>query len=288
MGQIVARQKKWCLPVILFLAAAPAFCQQSETSSRAAHSLFSQSAGEILERQYASSRSSYLLLDARSGALLASHWEHPEKPIPLGSLVKPFTALAYAERHDFRYPTFECKGKASGCWQPQAHGKLDITAAVSVSCNAYFRRLAESVTVEQLAPVVQTFGLEPPDADSTSANLIGLGEEWRISPMHLAHAYLELVRRKDQPGVAQLLEGMRQSAMRGTGAAVDRQLKHAAALVKTGTAPCTHSPWAPADGFVLALVPADQPEILLFVRIHGVAGAKAAETAGRMLRQMEE
>ena len=288
MGQIVARQKKWCLPVILFLAAAPAFCQQSETSNHAAHSLFSQSAGENLERQYASSQSAYLLLDARSGALLASHWEHPEKPIALGSLVKPFTALAYAERHDFRYPTFECKGKASGCWQPQAHGKLDITAAVSVSCNAYFRRLAESVTVEQLAPVVQTFGLESPDADSTSANLIGLGEEWRISPMHLAHAYLELVRRKDQPGVAQLLEGMRQSAMRGTGAAVDRQLKHAAALVKTGTAPCAHSPWAPADGFVLALVPADQPEILLFVRIHGVAGAKAAETAGRMLRQMEE
>jgi hypothetical protein len=35
-------------------------------------------------------------------------------------------------------------------------------------------------------------------------------------------------------------------------------------------------------------VPEDQPEILLFVRIHGVAGAKAAETAGQILRQMEE
>ena len=288
MGQLIARRKTWCLLVILFLLAAPGFSQQPQTANSASHSLFSQSAGEILERQYATNQASYLLLDAQSGALLASHWERLEKAIPLGSLVKPFTALAYTEGHDFRYPTFECKGRVSGCWQLQAHGKLDISAAVSVSCNAYFRRLAESVTVEQLVSVAQTFGLESPDSDSTSANLIGLGEKWRISPMHLAHAYLELYRRRDQPGVAQLLEGMKQSAMRGTGAGVDRQLKHAAALVKTGTAPCTHSPRSPADGFVVAVVPADQPEILLFIRVHSVAGAKAAETAGRMLRQMEE
>jgi len=104
----------------------------------------------------------------------------------------------------------------------------------------------------------------------------------------MAKAYLELYRRKDQPGVSPLVEGMRQSALHGTGAAIGRQLKQTTALVKTGTAPCTHSSWAPADGFVLALVPAEQPEILLFVRMHSVTGAKAAETAGRMLHQMEE
>jgi hypothetical protein len=48
------------------------------------------------------------------------------------------------------------------------------------------------------------------------------------------------------------------------------------------------NPRAPGDGFVVALVPAQQPEILLMVRVHGVPGAKAAETAGRMLRRMEE
>ena len=228
------------------------------------------------------------MLDVKTGAVLASHWDNSEMAIPMGSLVKPFTALAYAQAHDFRYPVYECKGKSNGCWQPRPHGKLDITAAVSVSCNAYFRRLAEGVTLEQLRPVALAFGLELPDAGSTSATLFGLGDQWRISPIHIAQAYLELDRRENQPGVSQIVEGMRQSAQRGTGAAVDRQLKHAKALVKTGTAPCTHSPWAPADGFVLALVPEDQPEILLFVRIHGVAGAKAAETAGQMLRQMEE
>ena len=247
-----------------------------------------QSAVEILQRDYSTSETSYLLLDARSGALLASRWENSEKPIPLGSLVKPFTALAYAEAHDFRYPEYECKGKASGCWQPQPHGKLDITSAVAVSCNTYFRLLAENVAPEQLAPLLQSFGLEPPAADSSAANLMGMGEQWRVSPLHMAKAYLELYRRKDQPGVSPLVEGMRQSALHGTGAAIGRQLKQTTALVKTGTAPCTHSSWAPADGFVLALVPAGQPEILLFVRMHSVTGAKAAETAGRMLHQMEE
>lgn len=287
MGSLAQRKRAW-RPLLLLFLAVPAFCQQSQSPNAAAHSLFSQSAVEVLQRDYSTSETSYLLLDARSGALLASHWENSDKPIPLGSLVKPFTALAYAEAHEFHYPVYECKGKASGCWQPRPHGKLDITAAVSVSCNTYFRRLAESVTLDQLTPIAQAFALELPDDPLTSANLIGLGAQWRISPMHMAQAYLELYRRKDQPGVSQLLEGMRQSALRGTGTAIDRQLKHAAALVKTGTAPCTHSPSAPADGFVLALVPADQPEILLFVRIHGVAGAKAAESAGRMLRQMEE
>jgi cell division protein FtsI/penicillin-binding protein 2 len=286
MGSIGPQRTRHLL--LFFLLAVPACCQQTQSSNSPPASLFSQSAVEILRRNFAKSETSYLLLDAKTGAVLASRWDNSEKAIPMGSLVKPFTALAYAQMHDFRYPLYECKGKSNGCWQPRPHGKLDITGAVSVSCNAYFRHLAEGVTLEQLRPVALAFGLEFPDAESTSATLFGLGDQWRISPMHMAQAYLELDRRKNQPGVSQILEGMRQSAQRGTGAAVDRQLKRAKALVKTGTAPCTHSPWAPADGFVLALVPEDQPEILLFVRIHGVAGAKAAETAGQMLREMEE
>ena len=274
--------------LFLLLLAVPACCQQTQSPNNPPASLFSQSAVQILRRDYTNSETSYLLLDVKTGAVLASHWDNSEKPIPMGSLVKPFTALAYAQAHDFRYPMYECKGKSSGCWQPRPHGKLDITAAVSVSCNAYFRRLAQGVTLEQLRPVALAFGLEFPDADATSATLFGLGDQWRIAPTQMAEAYLELDRRKNQPGVSPILEGMRQSAQRGTGAAVDRQLEHAKALVKTGTAPCTHSPWAPADGFVVALVPEDRPEILLFIRIHGVAGARAAETAGQMLRQMEE
>ncbi|HET7151362.1 MAG TPA: penicillin-binding transpeptidase domain-containing protein [Candidatus Acidoferrum sp.] len=277
-----------CYFLLALFLACPSYSQDQPPPETTSRSLFSQSAVEILERQFADTGASYLLLDARSGALLASQWETYEKPIPLGSLVKPFTALAYASAHDFRYPVYQCKGKASGCWHERPHGKLDFVTAVSVSCNSYFRRLAESVTAEQMDEVTRMFGLEAPEANFASTSLIGLGEQWRISPLRMARAYLELVRRKEQPGVAPILEGMRQSALRGTGTAVGHRLKHTDALVKTGTAPCTHAHWAPADGLVLVLVPALQPEILLFVRVHGVTGAKAAETAGSMLRQMQE
>jgi Penicillin binding protein transpeptidase domain len=250
--------------------------------------LFSQSTIRILDREFQEPGVSYLLFDARTQVLLSSRWKDAARPIPLGSLVKPFTALAYAEAHNFEYPAHVCKGQASGCWQIHPHGELDIVSAIAVSCNSYFRALAESLKGEQLLPTANTFGLDAPNPELTGESLIGLGDQWRVSPLHMARAYLELYRRRDQPGVRELLSGMAQSAQRGTGAGVGRALKHPDALVKTGTAPCTHIHPAPADGYVVALVPAGQPEILLMIRVHGVAGARAAVTAGRMLKRMEE
>ena len=280
------------LAILLFLACPfgksevqPAQAAQPATTSK---SLFAQSAVQVLDREFQDSRISYLLFDAQTEALLSSRWEDASRPIPLGSLVKPFTALAYAEAHGFQYPTHVCKGEASGCWQVHPHGQLDIVSAIAVSCNSYFRALAASLKGEQLLPTTNTFGLEPPGAALTGASLMGLGDEWKISPLHMAHAYLELYRRRDQSGVRELLVGMAQSAQHGTGAGVGGALKHTDALVKTGTAPCTHLHSAPADGFVVALVPADRPEILLMIRVHGVAGAKAAVIAGRMLSLMEK
>jgi cell division protein FtsI/penicillin-binding protein 2 len=274
--------------ILALLPCSPARTAAQSTSAAPPHTLFSQSAMQVLEREFSGSNVSYLLLDANSGVLLVSHWENSGKPIPLGSLVKPFTALAYAGAHDFRYPIYECRGRASGCWQVRPHGKLDIVSAMSVSCNSYFHSLAESVTSEQLLPVTGAFDLESPEANFTGPSLIGIGEQWKISPVRMARAYLELFRRRGQPGVREILAGMLQSAQRGTGAAVGRALNHSEAFVKTGTAPCTHAPHAPGDGFVVALVPAQAPEIILMVRIHGVPGAKAAETVGRMLSHMEE
>ena len=251
-------------------------------------SLFAQSAVQVLEREFSSSDISFLLLDARSGVLLSSRWEEPEKPIPLGSLVKPFTALAYAEAHGFHYPVHFCRGEASGCWQIRGHGKLDIVTAIAQSCNSYFRVLAAALSGEQVESVARRFGLEAPDAEISGPPLMGLGEGWRIAPLHMARAYLELVRRREQPGVRELLAGMALSARQGTGAGVGHALQHADALVKTGTAPCTHAHPAPGDGFVVALMPAAQPELLLLMRVHGVPGATAAVTAGRMVHRLEE
>jgi len=96
-----------------------------------------------------------------------------------------------------------------------------------------------------------------------------------------------LVRQRQTPGASQIVDGMELSARQGTGAEVHRAFPVPDVLVKTGTAACTHSPRAPGDGFTVVLTPADNPQILLMVRVHGVPGARAAKTAGRMLRRIE-
>jgi hypothetical protein len=276
------------LVFLCFLGRVEAQSTQRPDPTSQPKSLFAQSAIQVLDHEFGDDRISYLLLDAQTEVLLSSRWEDSSRPIPLGSLVKPFTALAYAEAHGFQYPMHLCKGEASGCWQAHPHGELDIVSAITFSCNSYFRALAANLNGEQLLPTTDRFGLEPPNAGLTGASLMGLGDQWLISPLHMARAYLELYRRRDQPAVRELLTGMAQSAEHGTGAGVGQALRHTNALVKTGTAPCTHLHPAPADGFVVALVPASQPEVLLMIRMHGVAGAKAAVTAGRMLKRMEE
>src|SRR6266849_1435881 len=260
----------------------------AQDSSAPAKSLFSQSAVLVLEREFSSSDISYLLFDARTGTLLSSRWEDPAKPIPLGSLIKPFTALAYAETHQYQFPTHVCRGEASGCWQVRPHRKLDLVSAISVSCNSYFRELAANLTGEQLIPVANRFGLDPPDPALSGSSLMGLGDQWPIAPIKMGRAYLELYHRRDQPVVREILAGMAQSARNGTGKGVGVALKRAGARVKTGTAPCTHTHSAPGDGFVVAMVPANQPELLLLVRVHSVPGATASLIAGRMLRSLED
>lgn len=230
---------------------------------------------------------SYLLLDARSGSVLASGWPDANTPIPLGSLVKPFAALAYGEKHQFKYPVHLCRGTASGCWLPRGHGRIGLQSAIANSCNSYFRMLTRDMSATDIQPIASTFGLQPPDAETAGANLAGLGGRWMISPLAMARAYVELSRRADQPGVHAILAGMAESGRSGTGAEVDRQLRHTSALVKTGTAPCTHVRHAPGDGFAITMAPATHPEMVLMVRVHGTPGSHAAKVAGELLHRIE-
>jgi len=251
-------------------------------------SLYAQSAAESLRRDFADPDISFLLLDARAGHVLASNWEHPELPIPLGSLAKPFTALAYGEQHDYEYPSHICRGTASGCWRPAGHGSVDLTNAIAYSCNSYFRSLTEDLNSEDVASTADRFRIDAPDQQAEGTALAGVGSGWRIAPLRMARAYLELARERDRPAVRQIIDGMAKSAEQGTGAQLGRALVGTRALAKTGTAPCIHARRAPGDGFAIALLPADDPKILLMVRVHGVPGSQAAKTAGQMLRRIQD
>ena len=265
--------------VFLLLATAPL---------RPADTLYGQAVAKILNRLFPASKVSYLLLDTRTGELMASRWPDRERPVPLGSLVKPFTALAYASAHGFRYPEYVCRGKADGCWLPTGHGRVDMTQAIAHSCNAYFHALAGQLPTEQVTAMAQRFGIVSLPKPGSPTALVGLGSEWKVGPLAMARAYSWLAQHSTEPGAGPLLRGMALSGQVGTGRKVGSALQQADALVKTGTAPCTHGVGWSSDGYVIMLYPADSPRLTLLVQVHGVPGAVAADTGGRMLRAAVE
>ncbi len=270
--------------VLALLAAAPLLCQSVPSAD--ANPLFARTASEKLARNFSSSDISYLLYDIASDRFIATKWPDSNKPIPVGSLVKPFVALAYAETHDYRYPEHLCDG-GSSCWLPKGHGNLGVVRAIALSCNSYFTALASSLGSAQVTPVAIRFGLHGPGSNASPEAMAGRFGVWRESPEDLVRAYATLLGRRSQPGVREIVAGMAESVKDGTANGVSRAKLRQRFVGKTGTAPCTHKEHAPGDGFVIVAWPADAPRYVLLVRQHSTPGAQAAVLTGRMLRELE-
>lgn len=210
-----------------------------------------------------------LVLEAGTGRVVHSDFKALQRE-PVGSLVKVFTALAYGARNRNLFPLAACGGASTGCWYAPGHGRVDLVTAIAVSCNSYFLGLARAVDQPDVAAVAANYGVAPPTVDSAAAR-IGLGRGWLESPEALALGYLELVRRRREPGVGLVVEGLRQSARLGTAKACG-----AGVLAKTGTAVCVHRAVMPGDGWALGLFPEDAPRYAVIVREHGVPGSAAA------------
>lgn len=215
----------------------------------------------------------YLIVDVRTGEVVEQHWADSQTPIPVGSLVKPFTALAYGGE----WPEFVCKGAAGGCWSVRGHGRVRFREALAVSCNAYFLNLARGVQADTLAVVAAKFGIPGPDVDTAQAR-IGMGTAWKIAPVALARAYAELASRVVEPRVRDVLDGLKEAAESGTARAVGR-----GRMAKTGTAACVADPRDSGDGLTVVLDPGDAPRRVVLVRVHGVPGSEAAKAAARIV-----
>jgi cell division protein FtsI/penicillin-binding protein 2 len=244
--------------------------------------LFQQSADALLKRKFAQPEISFLLLDAENAQVISEHWPEVERPVPVGSLMKPFLAIANGRR-DLE---FTCRGRSSMCWRPGGHGRIGLATAIAHSCNAYFRELAHDVTVTELRKVASRFDLSIPP-DEIPETLIGVNDHWKNTPKALARAYLRLKSEAHDDTVAQILRGMSEATVQGTSNAIGVALTPMVSLAKTGTAPCTHKKHAPGDGFALVMWPATQPKLLLLVRVHGKPGSQAAALAGEMILRIE-
>jgi cell division protein FtsI/penicillin-binding protein 2 len=217
----------------------------------------------------------YIIIDIPTRQIIKQDWPDADRPIPVGSLVKPFTALASSGP----FPELVCNGTVDRCWLAKGHGRIAFRDALANSCNAYFLQLAQNVDAHSLAVVAAKFGIPPPVLETPEAR-IGLGQDWQISPLALTRAYCELTSRAAEPRVAEILAGMKLAAESGTASAIGH-----GALAKTGTAPCIAKRKHQGDGFTIVLAPADSPRIALLVRVHGVPGAEAAKSAALLLRQ---
>jgi cell division protein FtsI/penicillin-binding protein 2 len=239
--------------------------------------LHAQSAAAALARDFADPNLSFLLLD-EDGQVMAQRWEHPEQDIPVGSLTKPFMAVAYGRTHQ-SFPKFRCTG-GNTCWLRRGHGTLKVREAIAFSCNSYFHQLVAHAGPEFRAAMA-TFALRSADGHADDLPLT------TASPLALSRAYLELTRQAREPAVAPVLQGLALSARTGTAKPVGAGISGMNVLAKTGTAPCTHKKKAPGDGFVVVMWPAEKPRSLLLVRLHGRPGYMAAALAGRMIAKVE-
>jgi cell division protein FtsI/penicillin-binding protein 2 len=219
--------------------------------------------------------SNYIVVDVRTREVVKQDWPNADEPIPVGSLVKPFMALAASGA----FPTLICNGRIDRCWLAKGHGRIGFRDALANSCNAYFLELARRVDAHSLAVVAAKFGIPPPDLETPEAR-IGLGADWRISPLALARAYCELTSRAAEPRVAEILAGLRIASESGTASAIGQ-----GALAKTGTAPCVAQRKHKGDGFTIVLLPAGAPRLAVLVRVHGVPGAEAAKSAAIIARR---
>ncbi len=249
-------------------------------------SLYDQSIAQVLRKQFSSPALSYLVIDVPTGTRVAARWQKLDQPVPTGSMVKPFTALAYRAAHGDQYPAFTCRGTADGCWLPHGHGRIGMPEAIGYSCNAYFRKLAATVSRQDFEQVSYRFGFREGFPRPLPSALVGLGGGPESSPEQIVRAYVALTGQSGEPGVKELLQGMALSARAGTASAIQQSLPGAPVLAKTGTAPCVHNPRAPGDGYTIILYPAESPRLAVLVRVHGVPGARAAGVGGEILRTM--
>jgi cell division protein FtsI/penicillin-binding protein 2 len=199
--------------------------------------------------------------------------------VPIGSLIKPFLALAYGRTHP-AYPEYVCVGKKT-CWLNRGHGRVDIRKAIEFSCNSYFYQLVSGAQPGFAQHTLKAFGLS-----DTSQNDISILES-REAPLTLARAYLEMAQDRQDPAAQEVLQGMSLSAQQGTAKAAGAELGWMSPLAKTGTAQCTHAKKAPGDGFAVVIAPSDHPRIVLLVRLHGRPGSMAAAVAGQMVAAIE-
>ena len=232
------------------------------------------------------------------GAVEAREWL-----AALGSTVKPLSlwALLRAGRvkPDESIPCphyLQLAGLTMNCSHPRLPFPVNITRAITYSCNCATAHFAKRFTGDELARFYAELGFESatrllPRGEAAGhvqkgisgerLQLQALGERGiRVTALEVAQAYRHLANLVYEPKFQPILEGMEGAVQFGTGRAA--QVRGTAVAGKTGsvqTEPGLHAAWF--AGFA----PSRAPEVVVTVLTQGRSGAEAAAPiAGELLR----
>ncbi len=206
--------------------------------------------------------------------------QRSDAPLAVGSLQKPFVAKAWAAAHPGQRPPLLTCGPASHCWHRSGHGALGLSRALSVSCNAYFRRLATETRLEAIQSTLAQEGFQGQLSGPDAALGLPGPSPVVIRPSLLLEAYARLVRepwREGEEVRQQVLAGLRAAAHSGTASG----LALGGCWAKTGTLPAADGDPTKTRGLVLVLDDAGRG---ILAELEPGTGREAAVALGRRLR----
>lgn len=138
-----------------------------------------------------------LVLDADSGAVLASVGP-TGTPIITGSTLKPLTIAAALDAGAITTAqTFDCAPRRYGDKElrdPEVNGVLDAAHILAVSSNTGTSRIVDALGVDKLAETLAKFDLPVPHptGDPYQSAQFAIGESMPVAPVALAQAYASL------------------------------------------------------------------------------------------------
>ncbi len=257
-------------------------------------------------RAMAGRRGTAVVLDVRSGRVLAAHHLNvaARRLAPPGSSIKPFTLLALLESGKVDQRTaLMCKRRVSieghklDCSHPVTAQPLDPAAALAYSCNSYFTSVALRLTPEQLRDSLLQHGFGAvsalaPDgaigevrlARSPAQEQLQAVGDWgiRVTPLELLRGYRELalLEAKHDSRLTPLFDGLQQSVAYGMGH-MSQPAEDIKVAGKTGTAPADEGSWTHA--WFAGYAPANDPQIVLVVFVENGHGGNEAASVARTI-----
>lgn len=259
----------------------------------------------------------FSLYDFRKHRLVASCGvDALERPQPMGSILKPFVALAAwasgpdagpssdrgerpgedLERRDVVcLPSEKSVPVSEACWNRRGHGPVTFSHSLALSCNFFFASLAEGMDEGAWSNTFRLFHLEAPvfkDALSPErkrALAIGSDPDFLVTPSRLFFAYLALFGENLPSGTAtngipaSRLKKIREALALTQQIGTVKNQKHfqVPASVKTGTSFAMEMEDGEIDpvrtcGWAFAALPRDKPRLAILLRKNHSTGAAGA------------